>query len=203
MEKTNDKRLTNAALLFVLMVVGVMLVQWWMAPSYSLTNEQVLEKINQESTLVLPYQLTNLSEDQARETTALFLMEESQLSTPAFKQQLFVPFGEILNSKKLSKINKNEPILIFGKTETQAMMALQLLVSKGYTQLRAVANDLSLIQQILTHGFDPATAQTKSEKAAFDYGRFFKTSGGAGKAAGPAAKIPDAVEVVKTAGGCS
>lgn len=131
MEKTNDKRLTNAALLFVLMVVGVMLVQWWMAPSYSLTNEQVLEKINQESTLVLPYQLTNLSEDQARETTALFLMEESQLSTPAFKQQLFVPFGEILNSKKLSKINKNEPILIFGKTETQAMMALQLLVSKG------------------------------------------------------------------------
>ena len=143
MEKTNDKRLTNAALLFVLMVVGVMLVQWWMAPSYSLTNEQVLEKINQESTLVLPYQLTNLSEDQARETTALFLMEESQLSTPAFKQQLFVPFGEILNSKKLSKINKNEPILIFGKTETQAMMALQLLVSKGYTQLRAVANDLS------------------------------------------------------------
>ena len=149
------------------------------------------------------YQLTNLSEDQARETTALFLMEESQLSTPAFKQQLFVPFGEILNSKKLSKINKNEPILIFGKTETQAMMALQLLVSKGYTQLRAVANDLSLIQQILTHGFDPATAQTNSEKAAFDYGRFFKTSGGAGKAAGPAAKIPDAVEVVKTAGGCS
>lgn len=203
MEKTNDKRLTNAALLFVLMVVGVMLVQWWMAPSYSLTNEQVLETINQESTLVLPYQLTNLSEDQARETTALFLMEESQLSTPAFKQQLFVPFGEILNSKKLSKINKNEPILIFGKTETQAMMALQLLVSKGYTQLRAVANDLSLNQQILTHGFDPATAQTKSEKAAFDYGRFFKTSGGAGKAAGPAAKIPDAVEVVKTAGGCS
>lgn len=203
MEKTNDKRLTNAALLSVLIVVGVMMVQWWMAPSYSLTNEQVLEKLSQESTLVLPYQLTNLNEDQARETTALFLMEESQLSTPAFKQQLFVPFGEILSNKKLSKINKNEPILIFGKTETQAMMALQLLVSKGYTQLRAVANDLSLNQQLMSSPFDPATAQTKTEKAAFDYGRFFKTSGGVGKAAGPAAKIPAAVEVVKTAGGCS
>ena len=201
MEKTNDKRLTNAALLFVLMIVGVMLAQWWMAPSYSLTNEQVLEKIDQEATLVLPYQLLSLNE--ARETTALFLMEESQLSTPAFKQLLFVPFGEILSDKKLSKLNKNEPILIFGKTETQAMMALQLLVSKGYTQLRAVANDLDLNQQLLTHGFDPATAQTKTEKAAFDYGRFFKTSGGVNKAAGPATKIPAAVEVVKTAGGCS
>lgn len=201
MEKTNDKRLTNAALLFVLMIVGVMLAQWWMAPSYSLTNEQVLEKIDQEATLVLPYQLLSLNE--ARETTALFLMEESQLSPPAFKQLLFVPFGEILSDKKLSKLNKNEPILIFGKTETQAMMALQLLVSKGYTQLRAVANDLDVNQQLLTHGFDPATAQTKTEKAAFDYGRFFKTSGGVNKAAGPAAKIPAAVEVVKTAGGCS
>ena len=203
MENINDKMLNNAALLFILTIVGIIVGQWWMSPSYKLTNEKVLETVQSTSKLLLPVELQHIMKSEAKQTSAIFLMEEKPLSFTHFDQQLFIPFNEILSGKQLKKINKGNEILLFGETESQAMMALQLLVSQGFKQVKAVSNNFDFNQKMLSSGLEAKTAFMKGEKADFDYTRFFKTSGGTGKPEAPASKIPEATEVVKTAGGCS
>ncbi len=196
MENINDKMLNNAALLFILTILLVIVGQWWMAPSYALTAEKVLQKVNDPRSLVLPEELSLLDKG---EYTALVLSTESETINLPFDSKIFIPFEALLSKKSLKMIPADQQMLIFGETESQAVMALQLLAAKGYTKLRAVSNDLEANSFFLTNGVDPKVAFRKTEKATFDYPRFFKTNA---KSVSQPAEVAK-TETVKTQGGCS
>lgn len=196
MENINDKMLTYAALLFILAIVGIITLQWLMAPTYAMNTDKVLHKVSVEAPLILPDELQNWTEN-AEKTTAIVLAAESKENSLPFAKTIYIPFDQLLESKSLKQVPDKGTVLLFGKTETQAMMALQLLLGKGYKNVRAVANDLEMNKQLLQGQNDPRFAFRKGEKASFDYGRLFKTS-----QKGAAAPPPASTEVVKTKGGC-
>ncbi len=100
MKTLNDKMLANAALLFVLALFVAIVVQWWMAPAYSLTNETVLEQTTNNHVLILPQQLKTLQlQNTLQEYTLLDLSGKLQ-NKADFGSYLSIPFAEILVSKK-------------------------------------------------------------------------------------------------------
>ncbi len=195
MESINDKKLNNAAILFVAVIGIVLLGQWWMAPSYRVSNDAVLQKITGPQALVLPNQLAGLA---GENYTALIITGKIEQADLPFTHKLIIPFAELLDKKKLKLLPKDHEVLIFGETEAQALLAMQLLTAKGFDNLRAVANDLETNRQFFVKGINPNNAFRKNEKADYDYARFFKTN----KGAAPAADQPTTV-TIKAKGGCS
>lgn len=203
MEKINDKMLTNAALAFVLTLIVVMLVQGWIAPDYSLTNEQVQQQMLSEDVLVLPVDLKQMKSDGSlSEYTLVDIGDAPTLNISGSAEILHIPFKSLLEKKNLSLLKKSEKILLFGTEESQAMMAGQLLLSKGVKNLKVASNSISYNDESVLKAFDPRKAETHTEKARFDYNRYFKGEPSGAKSSSAPGSIPQGVKVVKAAGGC-
>ncbi|MDO8897325.1 MAG: hypothetical protein Q7V19_06715, partial [Bacteroidales bacterium] len=87
--------------------------------------------------------------------------------------------------------------------ESKAMIAVHLLLAKGYQQVFAVANDASFFEKSVINDFKPKVAETHTEKARFDYGRFFsnESKGKSGAVSNP--QLPKgSTEIKAVAGGC-
>ncbi|MDO8898360.1 MAG: hypothetical protein Q7V19_11980, partial [Bacteroidales bacterium] len=124
MEKSfNDKMLTNAALLFVLVIIGSMFIQWILAPSYSRTNKDVHEKILSKDVLILPWQLKQMANDGSINTfTAVDLSSEKLTKSELFKETIQIPLSQLLEKDQLIKLKKDEKILFFADDESKAMI---------------------------------------------------------------------------------
>ncbi len=203
MNTINDKMLANAALLFVLALVFVILIQWVMAPSYSLTNEAVLEQTAHENILIKPQQLKTMQADQSLKAFTLLDLSGKLKSKDAFGAVLSVPFAELLDSDQLKAIKKADQLLVVGDKESEALMAVQLLMAKGVANITALANDAAYTDQVLEQELQADFYNAHAEKARFDYGRFFKgQASGNKKANANQSEVPGAVKVVAAAGGC-
>jgi hypothetical protein len=202
MKTINDKMLANAALLFVLALFVAIAVQRWMAPAYSLTNETVLEQTTNNQVLILPQQLKTLQlQNTLQEYTLLDLSGKLQ-NKADFSSYLSIPFAEILVSKNLKNIRKSDKLLVVATTESEAMMAAQLLISKGVDEVSVLSNNVSFTDQILTQELDAALFDAQAERARYDYGRFLKNQSSGAKKASKQAEIPGGVKVVAASGGC-
>ena len=202
MERKNDKTLTNAALVFVLAIVLVMLAQGWMAPNYTLTNKQVQQQMLDETMLVLPVELKQMHNDGIlARYTLVDLGETPSLSIPGAINIVHIPFKNLLEKKNLKQLKKADNLLLFGFEESQAMMAGQLLASKGVSEVKVASNNIAFNTEWIAGSFDPRKAELNSEKARFDYNRFFKGASIGAKSAPAPSGIPQGVKVVKTAGG--
>lgn len=202
MKTINDKMLANAALLFVLALFVVILIQWWKAPAYSLTNEAVLQKTANEQVLILPQQLKTIQLQENLKEYALLDLSGSLQNKADFGSYLSIPFAEILNSKNLKSIKKSDKLLVVAATESEAVMAAQLLISKGVVDVSALSNNASFTDRVLTQEMDAALFDAHTEKARYDYGRFLKSQSSGAKNAANQSKIPGGVKVVAAAGGC-
>jgi hypothetical protein len=189
MEKSfNDKMLTNAALLFVLVIIGSMFIQWILAPSYSRTNKSVHEKILSKDVLILPWQLKQMADDESIKTfTAVDLSSEKLIKSDIFKETIQIPLSQLLDKDQIKKLKKDEKYLFIADDESKAMMAVHLLLAKGYNQVFAVSNDAAFFEKSVVGDFKPKVAETHAEKARFDYGRFFsnESKGKAGTVSNP------------------
>lgn len=195
--------LANAALLFVLALLAVIVVQWWMAPAYSLTNEAVLEQTAHEKVLVKPQQLKAMQADQSLKDFTLLDLSGSLKSKDAFGAVLKVPFAALLDSDQLKAIKKADKLLVVGAKESEAVMAVQLLMAKGVNNITALANDAAFTDQVLGQELQADFYNAQAEKARFDYGRFFKgQASGNKKANANQSVVPGAVKVVAASGGC-
>ncbi len=195
--------LANAALLFVLALLAVIVVQWWMAPAYSLTNEAVLEQTAHEKVLVKPQQLKAMQADQSLKDFTLLDLSGTLKSKDAFGAVLTVPFADLLDSDQLKVIKKADQLLVVGAKESEAMMAVQLLMAKGVNNITALANDAAFTDQVLEQELQADFYNAHAEKARFDYGRFFKGQASGNKKANTnQSVVPGAVKVVAAAGGC-
>lgn len=202
MKTLNDKMLANAALLFVLALFAVIAVQWWMSPAYSLTNEAVLQKTANEQVLILPQQLKAMQLQENSKEYALLDLSGSLQNKADFGSYLSIPFAEILNSENLKKIKKTDKLLVVAATESEAMMAAQLLISKGVANVSVLSNTVSFTDRILTEEMDATLFDAQAEKARYDYGRFLKNQSSGAKKASKQGEIPGGVKVVAAAGGC-
>ncbi len=66
-------------------------------------------------------------------------------------------------------------------TESEALMAAQLLISKGVEEVSVLSNNVSFTDQILTQELDAALFDAHSERARYDYGRFLKNQSSGAK----------------------
>ena len=203
MDRKNDKTLTNAALVFVLAIVLVLLVQGWMAPNYALTNKQVQQQMLDETVLVLPVELKQMHTDGSlAKYTLVDLGITPSLSISGASNIVHIPFESLLDKKNLKLLKKAENVLLFGTEESQAMMAGQLLAAKGVSEVKVASNNIAFNTEWIAGNFDPQKAELNSEKARFDYNRFFKGASIGAKSAPATGSIPQGVKVVKAAGGC-
>lgn len=205
MERMNDNLLTYAALLFILVVLGVMLAQKAMSPSYSLANEQVHMRMNDSTLLMMPQQLKEMMDDGSLEQyTLIDLREISQNPLAGTGSYLHLPFSTLPGSADENGMEANTWLLLAGETESQAMIAANLLVSKGFKHVKVMANDAAFFENHIQTNYHARFASKHGEKAAFDYSRFFRnTSSGKVRSSSPMPTVPGSdIQVVKGAGGC-
>ncbi|MDY0077209.1 MAG: hypothetical protein RBR87_08020 [Bacteroidales bacterium] len=202
MKTINDKMLANAALLFVLALFVVILIQWWKAPAYSLTNEAVLQKTSNDEILIKPQQLKTMQLQKNLKEYTLLDLSSSLQNKADFGSYLGIPFAGILDSKNLKSIKKTDKLLVVAATESEAAMAAQLLISKGIANVSVLSNNASFTDRVLTQEMDAAFFDAHAEKARYDYGRFLKNQSSGAKKASKQAEIPGGVKVVAAAGGC-
>lgn len=202
MKTINDKMLANAALLFVLALFAVIAVQWWMAPAYSLTNEAALQKTTHEEALIKPQHLKAMQLQKNLKEYALLDLSGSLQNKADFGSYLNIPFAEILDAKNLKSLKKPEKLLVVAATESEAVMAAQLLISKGVSHIGVLAKNADFTDSVLTQEMDAAFFDAHAEKARYDYGRFLKNQSSGAKKVGKQAEIPGGVKVVAAAGGC-
>lgn len=197
--------LSSAALLASAAIIGAMLFQWYWAPSYALTNKEVAAQLTDQKALLLPWQLSQLAQSGESKNYTLVVLSESQTTElELFKGYRNISFDQILNKENLKFFKKNQPVLISGTSESYALMAVHLIRAQGISKVFAAANEAEMNVKHGFSSFKPTQADKHSEKASFDYGRFFKRQGPSGVQPATTHEIPQGgVTVVKTQGGCS
>jgi len=205
MERSNDNLLTYAALLFILVVVGVIMAQKAISPSYSLSNDQVHLRMNDSALLVMPRQLKDMMDNGSLgQYTLIDLREIKQKPLAGIDNYLHIPFETLPEKLDDKGMETDTWLLLAGETESQAMIAANLLVSKGFNHVKVMANDAAFFENHIQTNYHARFASKHGEKAAFDYSRFFRnTSSGKVRSSSPMPTVPGSdIQVVKGAGGC-
>lgn len=196
--------LNTAAALFGGIVLIALLLQWVAAPAYKTGNETVLTMATDEHRKVLPIQLEELiGQGKLSDYTLVDLRPANDFNRGSLPGAINIPFENLLDKSSLKQIRKpGKPALLFSGDESQAAAAIVLLIAKGYDNVQMVANDYQYIREHVLDGFQPSSAYTHSEKARFDYNRFFRSGGGADAA--PTRTQPKIIqtEMITTKGGC-
>lgn len=205
MERSNDNLLTYAALLFILVVVGVILTQKAISPSYSLSNDQVHLRMNDSALLVMPQQLKDMMDNGSLgQYTLIDLREIKQKPLGGIDSYLHIPFESLPERLDDKGMETDTWLLLAGETESQAMMGANLLISKGFKHVKVIANDAAFFDNHIREDYHSRFASKHGEKAAFDYSRFFRNaSSGKERSSTPKPTIPGSdMQVIKGAGGC-
>lgn len=203
MERFNDKMLTNAALLFILVILLTMLWQWGASPAYKASTETVQEAMMAEDILILPYQLKDMTTDGSIADYTLVYLGEQKSIPNLIPNQMFVPLSELMENKSLKALKKHKQLILVADEESQAWVAANLLKSKGLNNVFVASRSLDFMLEQTLADLDLKVAESQDEKAHFDYNRFFRTDAvGVKKAASKAALPEGQVEIKAVGGGC-
>lgn len=204
MERINDNMLTTASVLFITALLALILIQRAAAPAYSLSAEEVHSISMQSDALMLPYELNQIVRNgNINNFKVVDLRNDQAEELPGLTNIVRLPFPNLLDKGQLKTLGKSDKLLLIADDESTALMAHQLLLSKGYTNVRAAANDADFIVHQVLNDFHPRNAKKHSSKAGFDYHRFMKNDAASKPAMKQMPGIPGAPDgQVKTAGGC-
>jgi rhodanese-related sulfurtransferase len=196
--------LKNATLLFAIVGIGTLLLQWIVAPDYQAKNETVLAAITDNNQKILPLQLEEIiAAGNLASYTLVDLRSPQDFSRGSLPGAINIPLGELLKSSSLKLMKKpGNPVILFSDDESQAAAASILLISKGFDDVKTLANDYDYIKTNVLESFQPASAFSQSEKAKFDYNRFFRTGGSGDDSPKRTQPVIIQTEIVKTKGGC-
>ncbi len=204
MENTNDKMLNYAVVSFIGVLILVILFQWRSAPSYALSAEEMQTEMQDEANLVMPGELKAMLDDGSSMQYLLIKMcADENRRYPGFGKEMHIPFASILDDESIRIIKETPNVLLISEYESESVIALNLLKSQGINHVRAISNNYAFHKGVVEQGHNPAYSTSHTEKARWDYNRFFKNeSAGGAKKSGAPAQIPAAVKVVKASGGC-
>ncbi len=203
MQNINDKMLTGAALIFVGGLIVALLLQWWLAPPYKTDNLSIHQRVVSGQMLIRPWQLKQMHDEGVLSTTSLVLLNGATLKQKdAFSAHLELTTSGLLSAETLKWIRQTNQTFVLAPDESEALAATWILRAKGYDEVYAIANDPQFVQENVLGVYHPRWAQTTTEQARYDFGRFF------GNAPKPAntdaifAPPAGAPQVKKAAGGC-
>lgn len=198
------KTLNNAVLLFVGVVVAAMLLQWILAPNYAQKNEIVLSALTDNSQKVLPWQLDEMVESGSISGMMLVdLRLPGEFNHGTLPGAINIPLGEIMQHDNQRILRKSEkPVLLFSGDESEAAAASFLLLSKGFDNVRIIANDYRFVKEKVMENLNPASAFSHSENARFDFNRYFRTGGGKDPQSSVSQPVIPKTEVIQAQGGC-
>jgi rhodanese-related sulfurtransferase len=204
MDKSQSKILNNGVLIFALIMLSVMVIQWIAAPSYKVRNAEMLSSAVSEERKVLPWQLMDLiRNNRLKDHLIVDLRQPEQFNKGSLPGAINIPFGTILDRQALKQFKKaGNKAILFSDDESQASAAATLLISLGFTEVRTLANDYDFLKTQVIETFRPASAFSKSESARFDFNRYFRTGGSQG--AQPSRTQPTMIqtEIIQAQGGC-
>ncbi|MCK9448726.1 MAG: hypothetical protein M0Q41_07075 [Bacteroidales bacterium] len=203
MERHNDKMLNNAALLFLVAAIGIILIQWMMSPTYKNTTAHVHAAMLSDDMLLLPYQLKQMYDDGSIADYTLVYLGDQESEIPGFQNQLAVPLADLLMKKNLNALKAQKQLIVLGDEETQAMIAAQLLVAQGIENIQVAALDRDFLINETLSGLAPDKYESHDEKAGFNYVLFFKNESDGTAKRKSNAILPDTqIEIKPIAGGC-
>jgi rhodanese-related sulfurtransferase len=199
------KTLNNAVLFFAIVVVAAMLLQWIVAPNYAQKNELVLSALFDVNQKVLPWQLEEMIKSgEIANYVIIDLRPAIEYNYGTLPGAVNIPLAQILASENQGTLFKSsKPLLLFSGEEAEAATALFLLMSKGVDNVRIIANNYRFVKENVLENFSPAAAFSQSEKARYDFNRYFRTGGGKSPEA-PSGGMPvvPKTEVIQAQGGC-
>jgi len=203
MNAQQNKTLTAATLLFMLVVLFVMVIQWIASPQYKVANNTIAVMANDPGRHVLPHTLHEIAlHDRLNEYVLVDLREEELFFQGSLPGAVNIPFGRLLEKSLMKQFKDKRPVLLFSDEESLSSFACMMLTSLGLSNIHYLANDYTFIKEhVLDHYFS-ADAFRQDEKARFDYNRFFNASRQSnGEAIKQQPKILE-VEVISAQGGC-
>jgi rhodanese-related sulfurtransferase len=198
------KTLNNAVLLFVIVVVAAMLLQWLIAPNYAQKNEVVLSALTDISQKVLPWQLENMIKSgEIANYSIIDLRSANQYNHGTLPGAINIPLSKIFDSDNQTTLQKiKKPLLLFSGDESEAASASFLLMSKGFDNVRIIANDYKFVKDKVLENFSPAAAFSQNEKARYDFNRYFRSGGGKSQQSPASQPVIPKTEVIQAQGGC-
>lgn len=204
MKSNQSKILNNGVLFFALVILLAMVVKWLAAPDYKMRNAEVLEIVTGEEQNILPWQLRDLiRNNQLKDHLLVDLREPAQFNRGSLPGAINIPFKDVLDSKSLKQIKKTgATVILFSGDESQASAASVLLISKGLTNIKTLANDYAFLKSQVLETYQPAAAFSKSERARFDYNRFFRTGGSTDMQTPRVQPKIIQTEIIQAQGGC-
>lgn len=204
MKSNQSKILNNGVLFFALVILLAMFVKWLAAPDYKMRNAEVLGIVTGEGQNILPWQLRDMiRNNQLKDHLLVDLREPAQFNRGSLPGAINIPFKDVLERKSLKQFKKSENLVIlFSGDESQASAASVLLISKGLTNIKTLANDYTFLKTQVLESFKPSAAFSKSENARFDYNRFFRAGGSTDMQTPRAQPKIIQTEIIQAQGGC-
>ncbi len=203
MKTLNKDLLNTGAFLFAAIVLLFMLGQWLMAPNYKLSNEQWHERATSDQHWILPYQLAEMLADNRLENQLLVDLRKTEaFEEGSFPGAINIPFEQLLEPISLKKLKAAESVILFDGQEEKTAAAGLLLQSQGVDGIKLLANDYQYLKANLLDTYKAAAAFNRSEKARFDYGRFFKQAPVSQQESARSIPKITEVEMVSVDGGC-
>jgi hypothetical protein len=205
MERANDKMLNYALMAFFGLLILIMVFQWWKAPSYTLSSDEVQQVISEKGKMILPEELKSMMDDGTiKQYTLVKLGENTDNGISGFGKTIRIPLADLLDHDNLQLLKNEQSLILIADFESESMMAMHLLTAKGFKNIRAVSNNLAFFKSSIQNNYKPGFAASHTEKARWDYARFFRSesTGGMPKTGSPGPQIPGAPKVIKAGGGC-
>ncbi len=203
MKNSQSQLLKTGALLFIGIVVLVMIFQYIAGPAYKISNADMLGEASNEKRWVMPVDLQSLIENNRLQDYLLVdLRTIEEFNRGSLPGAVNIPLDKLLKRNSLKQMKSGKPVLLFSGKESQASVAGLLLAGKGFRNVMVMANDYTFTRENVLENYKPFNAFTHSEKAQYDYTRFFKAI--PQHATQPSSSKPKIIEtqVITSGGGC-
>jgi hypothetical protein len=204
MERINDNMLTTASILFITALLALIMIQRIKAPAYTISIDQTHNSMISPRALMLPDELhEKIVNGTIMNYTLIDLRENFTEKIPVDSKIIEIPFNKLHDKSELKKLSVNDSMLLIADKESVALMAMQILISNGFPNTVAAANDADFIIQNVFSNYHPRYAKKHSAKAGFDYNRFMKSTGAPKKLQPTPSLIPTTPDAtLKSPGGC-
>lgn len=167
--------LNTGAFVFVAIVLLFMLGQWLVAPNYKLNNAQLHALATSDQHWVLPYQLAEMIAANRLEDQMLVDLRDAEVfAEGSLPDAINIPFDQLLESKSIKKIKSAKSVVLFAGQEEKTAVAGLLLQSQGIEGLKMLSTNYAYLKSHVWDTYQPAAAFNHSEKAHFDYSRYFR-----------------------------
>lgn len=195
--------LNTGAFLFAAIVLLFMLGQWLVAPNYKLNNEQLHARATSNQRWVLPYQLAEMiAANRLEDQLLVDLRDAEAFAEGSLPGAINIPFDRLLESKSMKKLKSARSVVLFAGQEEKTAVAGLLLQSQGIERLKMLSANYAYLKSHVWDTYQPAAAFSHSEKARFDYGRFFRQAPGQQQQNTKSVPKITEVEMVNVDGGC-